>query len=159
MKKLLLLSAIIFAAACSSPQKDAESLIKKFMKENLNDPKSYEIVEFTEIDSLWTNTDRLSSDFEFEAGSMERNHQHMLDMFEITNDRQYLDSAKIIMDKWDLAIKDIKKTIAEFEPEFKGFRVYHKYRAKNAMGATTLSIMELHLNPELTKIVGHQEIE
>jgi len=96
MKKVLLLTLIIGCfLSCSKPTKEdmAKDLIKKYMIENLNDPKSYEPISFSKLDS-----------------------------------------------------------ISVVHPVLLGWRMTHKFRAKNGFGALGIQNMEFFFDKEVTKI-------
>lgn len=53
MKKIMFLAVMaMFLLACSSNQKKAEQSVQTYLEENLNDPKSYESIEFGKLDSI-----------------------------------------------------------------------------------------------------------
>ena len=53
MKKLLLFSVCMaILCSCNSNQKKAERLVKQYMKENLDDYKSYEPIKFSELEPI-----------------------------------------------------------------------------------------------------------
>ena len=52
MKKIALICIVVVFAACGSPEKTAQKLVKDYLKENLKDPSSYLPAEFGHLDSL-----------------------------------------------------------------------------------------------------------
>jgi hypothetical protein len=53
MRYLILCALVVLTACTQTPQKKAEAAVKKFMKDNANDPSSYQPLEFSTIDSVF----------------------------------------------------------------------------------------------------------
>lgn len=52
MKKLLFLCFMLFMISCNSEKREMQKSVVKFMEENAKDPKSYESVELTVLDTV-----------------------------------------------------------------------------------------------------------
>lgn len=145
MKKFLLFSLLLLElTSCSkSPQQIIESKIKNFMNENLNDPKSYEAISFSKIDTIWTKFDE--SDNGKEISSKYFNAQFSLkqallninsdDAKRIYPNAVFEDSIKYYQNITDSLKPLYEKGLSDFKPTPESFYIQHSYRAKNKMGA------------------------
>ena len=151
--------------SCTNPEKKAQKLIKQQLKETLNDPKSYEAVNFGKLDSAFTlikeNLDYIEANAGYEVYS-----QSTLDK----SNYEYFDSYKlkyvVDFDLWNAEIDTAKKYLAilekmesEFIPEFKGWSMTHKLRAKNAMGAVILNEYIFYFDKDITKIINVENLD
>ncbi|RYZ61455.1 MAG: hypothetical protein EOO14_05005 [Chitinophagaceae bacterium] len=136
MKKLTLIASAAFLFSCSSEPKDkvAES-IKDYMNKNLNDAKSYEAVETSKPDSFYY------SYFQTSEGQVAK--------VEIST---YVESNANPDDLLYEVFQDEKKkrdSILDIERKsyrWYGWKVFHKYRAKNKFGAMVLQSDSFYLD-------------
>lgn len=120
---IFLFCTVLFSCASKSDDK-VEASIKSYMKQNMNDFNSYEPVETSKPDSFYLFYNQTA------AGRAE---WAKVDNHDPTDLLATPDSA-ITPDSLDrLTEKTIKSKT------FYGWKVFHKYRAKNAVGATILS--------------------
>lgn len=157
MKKIIYLSLgiTVFALfSCNSNEKKAQKLIKDYLSKNLNDASSYESVEFSKLDSTFSN-------FYFSTEG-----QELTEKQEFAHNRAFelsiedvLEENPIIQDSIKIYRKteeDCKKAYEEKElayiGEFNGWKMTHKYRAKNGLGATILGTTVFTFNKELTEV-------
>jgi hypothetical protein len=142
MKKLLFIIAAALLFSCSSPEKKAQNLIKKYLKENINDAKSYESVLFSKLDSVfsyyWELPEYKNNKHHFDIYINLAEHAVSLDL-KIAN--EYLDSAKSYQEK--------NRIIQEnFQSEFIGWKMSHKFRSKNENGALFLENENFYFDVE-----------
>lgn len=132
MKKILLLFVIIIFTCCSN-QKKCEITIHKYLKENLDDYKSYESISFSEIDTSWTS---IFNDY---------NYIHNEDRIQECNDSVILlcsdNTMKFDKNKSIELLKEVIITNIINDSLYKNFKqqpeflyMSHKYRAKNKFG-------------------------
>lgn len=157
MKKIIYLSLgiIVFALfSCNSNEKKAQKLIKDYLSKNLNDASSYESVEFSKLDSTFSN-------FYFSTEG-----QELTEKQDFANNRAFelsiedvLEENPIIQDSIKIYKKieeDCKKAYEEKElayiGEFNGWKMTHKYRAKNGLGVKIINTTKFTFNKELTEI-------
>lgn len=152
---IFLLSAILFFSCSTSPQEKAEAAIKEYLSKNLNDAKSYESVEFGKLDSVFTSCEDLQ-DYKdtmalhkeaevFIPQSKEKikslidENKALSSTFEF---KESISKMKAIIREMEIrdsmAVAYLENIKHNFKPEFVGFDLVHKYRAKNAMGALIL---------------------
>lgn len=67
--------------------------------------------------------------------------------------KKTVDSIAGIIENMDKEIDSIKNT----PPKHTGFKLQHKYRAKNKMGAKNLSTIVFHLDNTLTQVLGYED--
>jgi hypothetical protein len=165
MRKIALITVVLATVlfGCTSPEKKAQKLIEEKLQEILNDPKSYEPVSFGSLDSAFTsvyeNLDyiRINAKYTVYSGNVEDKSNY-----------EYFDEDKIkyVVDfeLWQSEIDTAKKYIAvlekmekEFIPEFKGWSMTHKLRAKNAMNATILGEYIFWFDKDITKIIDYKK--
>jgi hypothetical protein len=145
MKKLFFYSLIVTLSSCNflteTNQQKAEKAIKQYLKENLHDPKSYEPVSFSELDSNFSSFEE--SEIGLRLNQIEDSLEIKLKVLNLKsgNEKTPTEEAKIK----EVSIKIFEKLIAlpikrielssEFKPEFIGYEINHTFRAKNSMGA------------------------
>ena len=153
MKKLLF-ALLLFASCNSGPE--YQQAIKKYLKENLDDPGSYAPVSFGDLDSNHVFIDELP---EYQMLKAHKDLQYKLgvdcmDRVKATdaNSSQEIDdcmkASKIASDS---LLHFIQRT-----PKFSvmGFVATHTFRAKNKMGALELQTKKFYFNRDkkLTKM-------
>jgi hypothetical protein len=176
MKKVLIVfSLLAVLAGCTSNEKKAKSLIKDYMKTHLNDPKSYEAVEFGTLDTLFS---KLEHDFDYikynegfkaylkmqeDAMTEIDRKQSLIYTYEnySGSDEYNLDMeyAKMYLDSMKLYAEKIKIIHNNFKPEFNGWTMQHSYRAKNGLGALMLYTNKINFDKELTKITNTSDLD
>ncbi len=126
---LLIISCALLVSSCTqSPERKAQATLQKFMLENSFEPSSYSPVE-TKVDSFFVDyleTSRgktLKADIE----TLRAERTEVAQIIELT--RQ---------------LDEERKT---YRPMFYGWRVLHKYRARNGYGAIVLTEREFFLDP------------
>ena len=148
MKKIALICIVVVFAACGSPEKTAQKLVKDYLKENLKDPSSYQPAKFGQLDSTY-------SEFVLNDGLIEREIKPIMDESE-----RYMEQGdfnKAIDKAGEAATKREElqaKMRAEFVPEFIGWSISHTYRAKNGFGALDISTDTFYFDKELTMVIG-----
>lgn len=158
-------------AGCQSPQQKAEKLVTKHLKETLNDRDSYESVSFSELDSLkstWVYPDYLRSDSISIYGAIRMlNSIYKNDpIINIKSDADYHidiikthfpDNDNITISLWEIFKHSQSKILEDmhsFVPEYLGWKITHKYRARNQYNALTLYHAEFHFDENLTGIIN-----
>lgn len=158
MKKALLMSAIALAAiftSCSKSNEDiARETIEAYLKENLNDPSTYEFVKMDSISDVWIRT--VDETFEYES------LQHKL---QINKDGlpEFEAISKAAGEKQRAEIASIEKEIAQvvrdFKPRHIGKFVQLKFRCKNAIGAKVIHNCRFKLSDDLKTVESVEQIE
>ncbi len=171
MKKIMFftLSAMLLIA-CSSPEKDAQKLIKSSLMETMNDPKSYESVKFSELDSIFTSVETDSA-----LNVLFRNARRQLDKSEslmresnrilsfepnyVERKKKLMDEAKLYLDSAETFRTSYEKAVANFVPQHKGWVMGHTFRGNNAMGAKILNTYLFTFNKEITEITDVRSVD
>lgn len=166
MKKALFLMIVLGALiGCSSPEKSAQKLIVKHLKETLNDWKSYESVSFGVLDSAYTSV--LENDHFIVA-------HHRCDSL-LKSAKEYTEKMISASNQWeivsyknrvesDLSMAKNYSNLAHhidsmFVPEFKGWEMIHAYRANNSLGAKIIVKEKYIFDPEITKIIKTEKVD
>lgn len=187
MKKLILLFALlpIFIISCEQTKEaKAEKVIKKYLKETMDDYGSYSPISISEIKivkSEWKIPKELEMEYEFlldyiklltQAGyevDITSDADYYIKDLEKYSDKEYVkhvkdkNDAKLLISRrakvkalW-LEFKHYQDIIyaskKSFQPEFIGWKMTHKFRAKNRMGGTELNELELQFDKDITKVV------
>jgi len=142
---LFLITLAIIGIGCTlSPEKKAQKAIKEYVKKNLDDPKSYESIEFSELLNDSTDfkdiplgkklSDSLShTKFDYELDSLGiidcLNSDYPKGVLEM-NER----SIKVTRKKYFDTQRAYTEEIKNFKSEFKGYIMDHTFRAKNGFG-------------------------
>ncbi|WP_343539639.1 hypothetical protein [Sphingobacterium thalpophilum] len=143
MKKLMLaITTICFMTFCSSPvgpnnENKAQRLISEYLKRNLNDPESYESIEFSSIDSLKSiifYTDEYSH---YDKYSKDKSNNLQM----------------------RLAYSKLLVQLASQPNPPKGFSLTHTYRAKNGFGAKMLEKKKFIFNDRIDSIISVLDVK
>lgn len=157
MRKLFYLSMvsiILTLVSCNSNEKKAQKLIKDYLSKNLNDASSYESVEFSKLDSTFSafyfspEGEKLTARQEFaDKRAFELKLEDILE-----ENASIQDSIKIYKQIEEGSKRLYEEKEQSYVGEFNGWRMKHKYRAKNGIGAIILGTTNFTLNKELTEI-------
>ena len=146
MKKIALICIVVVFAACGSPEKTAQKLVKDYLKENLKDPSSYQSIEFGSLDTLYTS---VAADTEYTDLVKEATENLQKALYSDHGSGWAIIGMKL-KEKSDSIERN-------FVPTFKGWKMAHKYRAKNGFGALDLSTDIFCFNKELSKVIDVEE--
>lgn len=126
MKKVFIILLIVqISYGCSTKEDKAKKIIKKDLSTTMNDFTSYEPIEFGKLDSMITKYDET----EF-----------------LNND------SLIFYEKSDIPIL-LKRYKETFKPTFIGYRMSHKFRGKNNLGALIINEYNYYFDPKIEKII------
>jgi len=158
---LSLISLTLIFASCSSNENKAQKLIKQYLSENLNDASSYESVEFSGLDSLFSSYMSTPEGEELwkKGGMIGTFHERASELeIELITEKKpetiaiYEDSIKIykqLATEYETKYNENEKA---YKGNFTGWQMTHKYRAKNKLGATVLESTLFNLDKEFTKV-------
>jgi hypothetical protein len=156
MKKIKYLIPLIFLTACHSKTRTetAQDLVKHYLDSTLNDPKSYEPLEFSKLDSLYLRYHdspeyaallTKKTDFDSKKDSMVNVLIKDIDHFSEKKEDAFKKSADSIQ-----AI--IEKNETTYKGPFNGYAIIHNYRGKNALGGVVKTSMLFTFDKNLTKV-------
>jgi len=161
MKKLLVLS-LIFITSCRHFQTKegiAHRIVKEYLDSTLNDPKSYESVSFSKLDTGSSNYLNSPNYVKLQDSLI----SHTSELSSLKIDLQFPDlyNSKVIKYKIKKLLSDsvyYQKKMDSVENNFKteqtGWILTHTYRAKNGFGALGLHTTVFELDTNLTKIIN-----
>ena len=157
MKKIvyvLIAGLTLILVACNSNEKNAKKLIKDYLNKNLNDASSYEPVEFSKLDSTFSNF-YFSSEGEKLTNQKEFAHNRAFELQiedVLGNNTKIQDSIKIYNQIEEESEKLYREKEKNYKGEFIGWKMTHKYRAKNGLGAKILGTSTFTFNKDITEI-------
>lgn len=161
MKKVLVLSflltSILLAAiGCNktpTAQELAEKAVKDYLMTNLNDPSSYESVEFSPVDTIFTKFEQ--SDFYKEINrdlneikeskKLSEDKEFMAHLLK-TKGKVFVDSLQLFIDREPALLQSLDSAESAFTPEPKHLIIAHTFRAKNGFGALNLDQMYFYID-------------
>ena len=192
MKKVILLFVLlpILIASCEQTKEaKAEKVIKKYLKETMDDYASYSPVSFSELTMVKTEWElpkelepeltelievakRINQQFGYKIDLTQNadyyieriNANHFIDEINKYTEEKYKKHTteefrnKLYEEKkiW-LEFKHYQDIIyaskKSFQPEFIGWKITHKFRAKNRMGGTELKKVEFRFDKDITKVI------
>lgn len=171
MKKILFIAlSALLLLSCSSNEKKAQKLVQSKLKETMNDPKSYESVKFSELDSIFTTVsdDSLINSLFNKADiylktaeSLMRKADLMLS-FEpdyFANKQSLMDEAGRQLDSAKVFRAQYDELSAKFVPKHKGWAITHTFRGNNAMGAKILNTYLFTFDKDITEITDARSID
>jgi hypothetical protein len=162
---------------CQSPQQTAEKLVAKYLKERLNDWDSYKSVSFSILDSLkssWTIPKHLENDvfrlrriadainaLGYNGIGLTNDADYHINIIKKypREDNEYNKKALELWEEYKAIQNRVYKDRDSFVPQFLGWKIIHKYRARNQYNALTLYSEEIHFDKGLTEITGTFPIE
>lgn len=183
MKKIILLFVLlpIFITSCEQTKEaKAEKVIKKYLKETMDDYGSYSPVSFSELtiaNTKWEVPKELDPELEKLVEVTEKINRSGFSNINVNSDADdILKGLKKMSTEKNKkkAEKDMIKKIENwktlwlefkhyqdiiyaskksFQPEFIGWKMTHKFRAKNRMGGTELNELEFQFDKDITKVV------
>lgn len=168
MKRLIL--TIILAVFClpfinctPTAEQTAKKAVKAHLMAVLNDPASYEAVEWGTLDSIIVKWDDYAAEYVTTKEAYEILKKAQQDLIE-----DWKKLAKQLRTDYSVQILDCQVKIMEYIgkikecdeilsqeaswEEFKGYRISHKFRASNAFGVPTLHNYEFKLDTLLSAI-------
>ena len=161
---------IILLMACQSPADKAHKLIKEELFKNLHDFSSYEPVEFGKLDSVYTTIAFTDAHELLKWGNVLADSAQKLikaaQVFEKSRkeypfcDSMYLITSRLADSLLTIARENIEHSDSisrNFKPQFCGFRMSHRFRAKNAQGNILLSENEYFFDKKITMILKIQK--
>lgn len=177
----LILCLAVLVVGCNNPQKKAEKTIHNYLQNNLQDPSSYEPVSFSNTDSLFTQhpdgavspeatilkiraaefdsiREKQLSDFLSKAENVDKDSNEWRELKDEAADIQshllsLIDSSKVYTQKAAKA-----QLMFDLNGKFSGYKVEHKYRAKDKIGSKNLYTIIFHLDSTLTQVLGYEDI-
>ncbi len=170
MRKLLFIPVLILFSCTQTKQQKAEKVVKLYLDSTLNDPHSYESVEFGKLDSTFTRfeddaryisakakQDSIKAEYDMWKaknpdfdGVGDLSHSRVLYFSKMIN---YYTNGMLAQGKIAIGITN------SFKPTFKGYRLIHRYRAKNVFGALNLSQTPFYLDSALTRVTDVDKSE
>ena len=137
MKKLflslLIISSTLLSCTKSNDEK-AKDLIKSDLSKKMDDFKSYEPVEFSKLDSNYS---------EYIKHSFDKYSDTLIGVPE----------HELILKELDYNNNQLRKQM-EFKPEFIGYKMEHSFRGKNKLGATVLNKITFLFDKDLTHVIN-----
>jgi hypothetical protein len=184
MKKAILflvLSSLLFSCNKTSQEK-AEALVSKWMRENLKDPKSYEGVSFSKIDSTTMSLTAKKLVYESYPELIKMYRENLIgDSIGIASSEEAIEEYK----KWGLYSKDFKEyneiTLRNHKDSYKSnlaslkrkinerdsilglkeiyaYTLEHRYRAKNSFGALDVGEIVFYIDKDFSRIREVEQI-
>jgi hypothetical protein len=158
MKKLIVLALVISIFSCNvSNENKAKTLVKDYLKNSLNDPKSYEEISWGKLDSSYSKID-LFSDEDYLRQLDRKADEISLNKYEpnrtLNDMSRDIAELKSIQKKADSVGKLIEYKKVNFKPQFERFKINHIYRAKNAMGGLIIQKNTFYIADDFSKVIS-----
>ena len=183
---LFALLSILITSCSQTNESKAKKVIKEYFKETLDDYDSYSPVSSSEITmakTKWKLPKELEPELEKLAEIAEKINRSGFGNIDITSDaddiikdldeiseysyKKKLDKSRIKkIENWKalwLEFKHYQDIIYasknSFQPEFIGWKMTHKFRAKNRMGGNELNEIEFQFDKDITKVVKARKVK
>lgn len=165
MRKFIFIPILLLIACSQTKEQRAKNVVKRYLDSALNDPHSYEPVEFSNLDSTFTtyeedanfilaNTRKDSIEVQYEIWKKKNPD---FDGIGDLSDARVKYFTKMIKYYNDGMIREGKVAIdimKSYKPKFKGYKIIHRYRAKNGFGALNLEQTGFELDSAVTKVTN-----
>ncbi len=125
----IIASALVILSACNSEQNKAEKAVKQYLQRNLQDPKSYEPVSFSDVKKV-----QRSYKETMDYALWMRSYKDAKEEFDLYINYD-VDKAEITLKFMKQYDSIMQAREAVFIPVTE-YMIKHKYRAKNALGGT-----------------------
>lgn len=144
----------------------AKALLRSYIKNNINDYSSYSPISYSKVDSLFTSPEENENIRDAYKTAIESKEKAGLDNIDISVDISSMieefnknpndyDAEKVwYIKKYNLDRKCFYMLVDNFRKKFIGWKITHKYRAKNIYNATVLYSSEFMFNKDISKIMG-----
>ena len=154
MKNILIIMATIgLLCGCTSTQQKAENVIKSYIANTIDNPKSYESIEFSELytDYHMSQFDDSKYNEQLKQYAKERN-----DLI-LAGDNA---GATQILNKISELNKEIEEARNSFIPkeEIGLYYIIHKFRASNQYGALTKYCYMYTIDKQMQEVIHSEEI-
>jgi hypothetical protein len=145
MKKIVFLCLISFVFySCQSTKKSATlqeratDSVTAYMKQNLDDPASYQPVKFGTLDTTMSNYMQDEKYLTLKSMSESELHEEADDL--LNNKSLYQQRSKVnyYKNRHLAGVKGLDSLKKTFKAELSGYLMLHSYRAKNKLGALAL---------------------
>jgi hypothetical protein len=148
LKKLIVFALAISIFSCTvSDENKAKTLVKDYLKNSLNDPKSYEEISWGKIDSSFITFDEM---YAIEIARSKRLGEDAISELKY-GDIDLGNEYKRSYDSLNLVIKNLKK---EYKPKFNSLMIQHSYRAKNVMGALIIQSKIFYIADDFSRVIS-----
>jgi len=141
----LIVLCVFFLTSCNttvSKEEKAKDLIENLIKKDIDDPSTYEAVEYGTLDSV----------------SLIEIDPFFLSLREKARD-QGRSSYKEQIDQAYLSL-DISKALGlNLDTTKSGHKIFHKFRAQNKLGLLSLNTYVFYLDSDLTQVLYTEELE
>lgn len=144
--------------SCSEKKPTQNDLVREkseaYIKEKMNDPKSYEFVKLELIDSITFNDNveyrknYFSRSMEYDRNSLERQEAYKTDLPSMYDEKDAEDlKAKIARNERILSKIDSLANIIEDKNEVASYTYIFSFRGNNALGAKVINEFVVQTNP------------
>lgn len=147
---------VLFASSCSK-EDQAKSMVKDYLKANLNDPSSLEIIEWTDLDSI-VSYNALDEEISNKKSELEE----LLSVYKTLEEQnKNLNDDSIKLNQYKDSIQYITYKIDHLYDEYQYYSqstkknrlsIGLKYRAANGFGAKILSFNTFVFNKEFSGV-------
>ena len=143
MKKILLASVLVVMLCACSQQHKAEKMVKKYLKENLDDFKSYDPISFSDLQPIYLkdviedDISRYTDEAEKFSVFSDSGDAQLQSIY--TKTRHKIDSLNEVLHTVDASIID-------------GWKIEHSYRATNKLGATEKHTEVFEFDKDMSEI-------
>jgi len=166
-----LVCVILLMTSCSTKEHKVKKLISEYFKEYSHDWSSYESINYSSLDSAFTQPDDTPEykDYLRDLGIYKSQLQDqvnqaklMAEMPSLYTTSEVLASRSMmnsIKDKFDAVVSKMDSIEANFTPQFIGFSIIHNYRANNQAGNKNRYSKTFIFDENLSKIIAVHENE
>lgn len=157
----------VFASCSKTREEKAKALIKDQLRKSLHDFKSYEPVEFSQLDTAYTSLADLSAystaqeDFD-KAKAEAKTNQEYAEIYSggYTHERfvHYQTLAYRAIDAMQVAYHTMDSITKSFVRKPVGWAMNHSFRAKNLSGNLGIAHYRYYFDQDLKEIVKREDI-
>ena len=165
MKKLLILALPFLIASCQQSKEDKmQSLIEAKLQQTMKDWSSYEFVNMSSVDSLFTSfklTEECKAQRMKIIAAMNRTSdmKKKLENCKKSEEAILKDSVAYLSKIEDDLANELKKMEREYKGDFIGFKTELTFRGNNSFGGKVLNKVRVKTNKDITEIVDIKSVE
>ena len=156
------MSLLMACASCSkSSENQAQENIQEFITKKMDDPKSYESVNFGKLDSLFSpfEDSKEGITLKLEDENLSKRLDELSNQIDVAKSipelQKIQEEDNIITARRSKLVDIILEKSLKYKGEFVGFKIKHSFRGKNKMGALILDsctvVLDKNLKVKLVK--------
>lgn len=161
MKRILIafIILVLFYSCSQTPEQKAQKVITNYLQKNIDDWKSYESIEFGNLDSSYSLFDEDYKIIITDSVNSSKIFNAQMELFNFYLDEHETSEAQKVLLVCDSVARESKRADSllitarkEWKSIFNGWHLMHKYRAKNLNGNYKLHNVHFEISKDFSSV-------